>query len=154
MSEYWRWYSPKRIIKEHGKGLFQNWAGEGSTQWKSAAAIQWPCCPHWLWAAWPAAFYQKYLLHFWHCHWYLRIPVFVLSVAQEFEARFFSCTVIDGLLNVPEVYAFQFTRREYGLRELALQTDTGAPGKILTAWIATWIAAHFAERCCSRTEKR
>lgn len=50
----------------------------------------------------------------------------VLSVAQEFEARFFSCTVIGGLLNVPEVYAFQLTWGEYGLRELALQTDTGA----------------------------
>jgi hypothetical protein len=58
----------KQITEEHGKGLDQNWAGEGSTQWKSAAAIQWPCCSHWLWAAWPAAFFQKYLLDFLHCH--------------------------------------------------------------------------------------
>lgn len=36
----------KQVTEEHGKGLDQNWAGEGSTQWKSAAAIQWPCCSH------------------------------------------------------------------------------------------------------------
>ena len=41
-----------------------------------------------------------------------------------------------------------------GLRELALQTDTGALERFwLLAWIATWIAAHFAERCCSRTQR-
>ena len=65
----------------------------------------------------------------------IRIPVFVLSVAEEFEARFFSCTVIGRLLGVPEVHAFQLTWGEYGLRELALQTDTGAlglPNELLT----------------------